>query len=187
MSITIPTTEPVAARAGDSWKWTRLLADYPASTWTLTYTFINSAAKISIVASADGDTHSVSVLPATTGAYTTGRYDWVAHATDGTDNYQVDAGVFQLLPDVASAATYDGRSHARVMLEAIDAILEGQATTGQLDLVSTAHNNRSLTRDPIHLIKLRQRYAATVRAEDDAQRVARGELPSRLVQVRFVG
>jgi len=185
MARTVPTIEPIQARAGDTWEWTKALSDYPASTWTLSYVFYNASGVINITASADGDTHSVDVAPATTGAYTAGRYDWSASVTDGTDVYQIGSGVTQVLPDLSAASTYDGRSHARTMLDAIDALLENRASAGDLDIVKSARGGRELQRGDI--IKMRNHYAAIVRQEDDAQKIARGESPSRLVQVRFTG
>ena len=188
MGYTIPTTEPTAARAGDTWSWKRTLSDYPSTAWTLTYTLYNASAKITITADADGTDHLVSIAIATTGNYTAGRYDWIAHVSDGTDKYQVDAGSMQVLPDLsAAAATYDGRSHARKMLDALNALLEGQATSGQIEIINVSHNGRALQRDKAELIKLRDRYAAAVRQENEAARIARGEKSSRLVQVRFTG
>jgi len=43
MAATIPSDEPARLRAGDTWKWTRTLGDYPAGTWTLKYRFKNAA------------------------------------------------------------------------------------------------------------------------------------------------
>jgi hypothetical protein len=185
MSTTIPTTEPTAACAGDTWRWSRSLSDYPASTWTLTYTLINASGKVTVAATVDGDTHAVSVPPATTAAYSAGRYDWVAHVSDGTDRYQVGAGSINVLPDLSAASTYDGRSHARKMLDAINAMLEGRATSAQLDLVSTDFDGRKMDRRPDELIKMRDRYAAAVAQEEQAAALARGEKIGRMIQVRF--
>lgn len=185
MTTTIPTTEPTAARAGDTWEWKRSLADYPATDWTLTYILFNAAGKVTITASADGTDHLVDVAPATTAAYAAGRYDWVAHVTDGTDRYQVGAGTITIQPDVSAASSYDSRSHARKMLDAIDALLEGRATNDQLDIVATAVGDRSVGRKPDLLLKLRQHYAAAVALEEQAAAIARGENLGRIVQVRF--
>ena len=44
----IPSTEPAVFTAGDTLKFTRSLADYPASEgWVLSYTLVNADAKIS--------------------------------------------------------------------------------------------------------------------------------------------
>jgi hypothetical protein len=185
MAASIPTVEPTQARAGDTWTWARALPDYPATTWTLTYTVFSSAAVFSLTAAASGSDHLVYEAPGDTEAFTAGRYDWVAHVSDGTDRYQVGGGALTILPNLAEAATYDARSHARKMLDAINAILEGRATDGDLDTVRTSSGDRMLETDIASLIKLRQQYAAAVAAEDQAARVARGEDSGRMVQVRF--
>ena len=186
MSTSIPTTEPTSARAGDTWRWSRSLADYPAPTWTLAYTLVNAAGKVSITAVADGAAHLVSVAPATTAAYAAGRYDWVAHVTDGTDRYQVDSGSIDVLPDLSSLSSYDGRSHARKMLSAIDALLESRATTADLDLVATAIGDVSATKRPELLMEWRRHYAALVASEDRAAAIANGDSPG-VLQMRWAG
>lgn len=304
MSAPIPTQEPVSARAGDTWRWTRDLSDYPAPTWALTYVLYSSTALFSIAATASGSTHSVDVPPATTAAYPAGRYDWVAHVSNGIDRFQVGTGVITVLANMAQTAaaatlgtgavglnnaltwtaatagtagnglsvtlidpgtagaslaayvssgsairvslatngaaditttaaqlaaavaasatvsalvsvantagsngtgivaavektalsggldayaSFDGRSHARKMLDGINAILEGRATTGDLDVVRVGLGDRQTEWDVPSLMKLRQQYAAAVAAEDAAAALARGEGSGRMIQVRFTG
>lgn len=182
MGYTIPTSEPETLRVGDTWEWTRALADFPASTWTLHYVLINSSSKISIQASADGDVHAVSVAAATTVAYTAARYDWEAYVTDGTDRYTVLKGAVDVLPDLSSVASYDARSHARTMLDAIEAELESRATAAQLDLIQVDFQEHGIQRQPGDLLKLRDKYAAMVAAEDSA---LAGKSGSGFVQMRF--
>jgi len=184
MGYTIPTQEPVLVRCGDSWQWTRALSDYPASTWTLTYTLYNASDAITIVASADGDTHSVDVAPATTTAYTSGRYEWLAKVSDGTDTHTIAAGVLIVAPEITAAT--DTRSHARKMLDALNALLEGRASDGDVAVVSSSINDRSITRDIPSLIKLRDKYAQMVASEDAARNIARGDGTMRNIRVRFV-
>lgn len=185
MAAPVPTVEPIQARAGDTWTWARTLPDYPAPAWVLTYTLFSAAAVFTIAAAASGSDHLVYEAPDDTKDLIAGRYDWVAHVSDGTDRYQVGAGALTVLPDLSAAATYDGRSHARKMLDAINATLEGRATSSELDLVRTATGDRAAEWAPETLIKLRQQYAAAVAAEEQAARVARGEDSGRMIQVRF--
>jgi hypothetical protein len=187
MSATVPTIEPTAARAGDTWAWTKDLADYPADAWTLTYTAFSAAGVRPIVATADGTSYSIRVAPGDSAQFGPGRWDWVAHVTDGTDKYQVGSGVLQVLPDLTSAASHDGRTHARRMLDGINAILEGRAGEGDLDLVRTSFGDRAAEYDLERLIKMRQQYAWACQAEDNAERLARGEQSSRYISVRFTG
>lgn len=185
MSRTIPYGEPTSARAGETWEWKKTLSDYPSDTWTLSYALHNAASLIEITAAADGTGYLVDVAAATTGAYTAGRYDYVAQVTDGTDVYTVGTGSIDVLAKITAAA--DGRSHARIMLEAIQATLQGSATASQLDIVSGSHNGRAVTNDRGLLLTMESRYSAMVAAEEDAQRVAQGLRSSRLVQTRFRG
>jgi hypothetical protein len=187
MTITPPTIEPLSARAGDTWTWTRSFPAYPATAWVLTYTLFSAAGVATLTASADGTRHVIDEAPASTALITAGRYDWVAHVTDGTDRHQVGAGSIQVLPDLSEATSYDGRSHARRMLDAINAMLEDRATSGDLDVVRTAVGGHETTYSVEELIKLRRQYAAAVNAEEQAERLARGESSGRFIQTRFVG
>jgi hypothetical protein len=176
MTATVPTNEPQAARAGITWQWTRQLTDYPASTWALTYWFKQLAAagaKFSIVATASGDDHSVSVAAATTGAYTAGDYSWVAVVSSGSEAFEVDSGTLDLQPKYSVDAALDDRSHARKVLTAIEAVIESRATKDQEEYTI---NNRSLKRTPLaELLALRDRYRAEVRAEELADMARNGQ------------
>ena len=58
MALAIPTTEPLTFRQGELVEWTRDLSDFPASAWTLIYTFRSPSHKFTVTATADGDTHA---------------------------------------------------------------------------------------------------------------------------------
>lgn len=130
MTIAIPTTEPIEVRAGDTVKWTRLLSDYPPSIWTLSYALRGLPGEINITATDNGDgSHLVSVTPATTVAWKPGRYSWTAKVTNGSDVYTVDSGFVEILEDLSEiSGAHDTRSHARKMLDALEAVLEGRAS-----------------------------------------------------------
>ena len=187
MATPTPSREPVAVRAGDTWRWARAIPDYPAPGWTLTYTLHGPQGIASIEAAASGTSHLVTVAPEDSAGIAPGRYQWDASATDGTDRYSVGSGVITVLPDVAEATAYDGRSHARRMLAAIEAMMEGRATDGDLDVVKTSVGGRSTDFDLATLAKLRQQYAAAVAMEDDAAAIAAGGRSRRLIQTRFTG
>jgi hypothetical protein len=187
MAATIPSIEPRSARAGDTWAWTRDLPDYPAGSWTLTYLLYSAAGVWPITATADGDTHAVAATQGETSQIPAGRFDWTASVSDGTDRYQVGSGAIQVLPDLSSAASYDGRSHARRMLDAINAIMEGRAGEGDIDLVRTSFGDRAAEFDLERLMRMRQQYAWACQAEDNAERLARGDQSGRYIATRFVG
>ncbi len=158
-------TEPVEVRAGETWRWRIALAQYPAPARTLTYKAINASGAFSLIATADGSAHLIDVPIATTEDIAAGRYDWIAQVTDGTDLLGIRAGSILVLPDLASATSYDGRSQARRILEAIDAMIEDRATDGDIDVVKTAIGPRATEYRLDQLLALRRHYAIQVAAE----------------------
>jgi hypothetical protein len=55
------------------------------------------------------------------------------------------------------------------------------------EVVRTAVGGHETTYSVEELIKLRRQYAAAVNAEEQAERLARGESSGRFIQTRFVG
>lgn len=180
MTAEVPTIEPESFIAGDTWRWTRTLADYPASTWTLTYRARSRESSFEITATASGADHSVTVAKATTAAYKAGIYAWTAQVTDGTTRTTVASGLWTVAPDPANTgAGLDPRSHARRVLEAVEAVLEGRATKDQEEY---AINGRSLKRESREtLLKFRNQYRGEVRAEELAAAAAKGKGGGKLV------
>jgi hypothetical protein len=180
-----PTNEPLELRAGDTWEWRREdLADYPAPTWLLSYYFKRHDANFNFNAAADGIAHAVSVPAATSAGFAPGLYSWFAFVVSGAERFEVDRGDVNVLPNLGVAGNLDNRSHARKVLDAIRALIEGRAS---LDQKSYTIGNRSLERIPIpELLQLRSVYEAEVMAEERAAALDSGQaLPSRKIQVRF--
>lgn len=179
-----PTIEPLEVRAGDTWEWRRedLATDYPASTWTLTYTFVNASAKFQITASADGDEFSITVAAASSNK-PAGVYTWVAKVSYSGEVHTVGSGSITVLPDLATLTVHDGRSHARKVLDAIEALLENRAS---IDQKSISIAGRTLERTPIaDLLALRSVYRTEARNEEAKENLARGEGTARVIGVRF--
>lgn len=178
MPTPIPTTEPLTLRAGDSVRWTRTLADYPAGDgWALSYVLVSASARINIVSAADGDDHAVTLAAATTAAYAPGAYTWAAYVTKDADRYTLGSGRIEVLPDLAAAGltAHDGRSHARKVLEALEAWIESADPSVARRKIA----DREIQFIPIpELLALRDRYRREVRAEDAAAgiRPARGRI-----------
>lgn len=181
--MAIPANEPLSMRAGDTWKWTRTFDDYPAPTWTLKYRFKNATSYFEIVATPDGTTHSVSVAAATTATYGAGSYTWMAWVEGGTsEKYTVDTGTATIDPDYrASTAAYDGRSHARKMLDAIESWLENHdPAVAEYEIAGRRMKYIPIT----ELIAMRSRYRLEVQSEDNAAAIAKGEGLGRKIQFR---
>lgn len=187
MAADIPSNEPETLRAGDTWKWTRSLSDWPASTWTLKYRAKNAAGGFEITAAASGNDFSVSVAAATTAAIAAGTYAWIAwvEGNTPTEKYTVDTGTWEVQAEyragLASVAL-DDRSHARKVLDAIEAWIEGN----DLSAAEFSLGERRIKNIPIaELIKLRQRYLQEVAAEDARAALAKGEGIGKRIQIRI--
>ncbi len=182
---TVPTIEPTSFRAGDFLTWSQSLSDYPANAgWSLAYTLINAAQKLTLTASASGADHLISVAAATTASYAAGTYSWMARVTKGTEIYTIASGSMVILPNLAALTTYDGRSHAKTMLEAIEAAFEGRASSTQLEMELNGRRIRSYSLK--ELIEWRSFYAAEVAKEADAESFARTGINRRRIGVRCV-
>ncbi len=183
------TIEPGKIAAGDSLNWTRSLPAYPAGEgYTLHYALFNATAAYTIDSVADGDDHLVNVDGTETSSWTPGRYDWTAYVT-GPNGFRQSlfGGTMVVTPDLSSGAPYDGRSHARKMLDAIEAALEGRATADEMDLIKAQFGERAVERRSADLIVARNKYRTEVETEERAAALERGERRPRNIKVRFTG
>lgn len=169
-----PSNEPETVTAGDLVEWRRedLVDKYPAATWTLTYALQSPAARIDITASAQGGYFTVVVSAATSAAWAPGGYTWQAYVTSGTDRHMVDHGRIEVLPNFAAIKHHDGRTHARRVLDAIEACIEGKATRDQQSYSIAGRELQRYTWQ--ELIDARSRYRALVLAEERAERARNG-------------
>jgi hypothetical protein len=168
MTAAIPTVEPQRLRAGDTWQWRRedLAGDYPAAAWTLRYSLKNPDDHVELAAAADGAMFAITVDIATTKSAKPGAYRMVGYVENAgvTQRFPVYEGSVEILPAYANAGVVDDRSHARKVLEAIEAVIENRATKDQEEY-SIGH--RSLKRTPLaDLMDLRARYRTQVLAEE---------------------
>lgn len=163
------TTEPAEIISGDriAWKRTDLDADYDTGSYSLSYSarLENSGStEISISASESGDEYIVEVAAATSAAWTVGVYHWQAYITRTSDSERitVDSGTWEVFAN-RDAATSDPRSHAKIVLDAIESVIEGRASQDQM---AYSIAGRSLSRMSIEdLILFRDRYRAEWKSE----------------------
>jgi hypothetical protein len=141
---------PDSAIAGDTWRWTLDLADFPAPTWDATIYFQNTDGSFSQVAADDSTRHAFTLSAATTSAKKAGRYKWFVRVTDGTSVETPLEGWIDIAPDPSKSGATDHRSQARKMLDAVEATLIGRATSDQLAM---SINGRSLSRIPLEELK----------------------------------
>lgn len=173
---------PKRIRAGDSLKFSDDITNYPAPTWTLTYTIATSNQVFDFSSSADGTSHSFALLPSFTSKFPAGKYQYQATISDGTDRFTVGSGSLVIEADLKLTAKA-AFSHVEKTLENLEAVIEGKATTDQL---SFSIAGRSLSRYPIgELLAWRDKYKSELRALERAERIAQGKGNSAHIRARF--
>ncbi len=113
MSAAIAIKEPTSHQAGDSLVFTKTLADYPASLWTLSYALRITAGgtPITITATASGSDFAVNVTAATTALWTPGIYTIIGYVSNATERYTVYQGNIEITLNVATTDNLDGRTY----------------------------------------------------------------------------
>lgn len=169
--------------AGDTLDFTTSVPEYLASDgWTLKYRLAPRAAgtAIDITATPDGADYDVQVAAATTIGWATGWYTWTAFVEKAAERYTVDRGQLEIrAASTTLAAGVDNRTHARKVLDAIEAVLESRATVDQQEY---AIAGRSLKRMAIdELMRFRRIYQSEVKAEE----LAAGIGTVKTLQVRL--
>lgn len=182
MTAPTPTTEPALIIAGDTAKWLKSLADYPASAgWVLVYALVSAAQRYTFTATALGDDFLVTVAAATTAAYVAGGYEFRGSVSKAGEVFTVASGRLNIAP--AFGAAVDARSQARRTLEAIESTLEGRASSATAEYEIAG---RKLKYIPIaDLLQLRDRFRRDVAGQDAADRIAKGLGNPGRVYVRF--
>lgn len=172
---------PASATAGLNFSAAVDAGAYPAPDWSLAL-HLRGPKSVDLVATPDGTRHQFAAPATATGAWVAGEYWYSLRATRGADVVEIETGTMRVLPDITAAGDgYDGRSPARIALDAINAVLEKRAS---LDQERYRINNRELYRTPISdLLKLRSFYVQQVKRED-ACKAGRSTF-GRQVLVRF--
>lgn len=168
--------------AGTTFDRLLTLIAYPAPDWEVML-FLRGPVAVDVTGVAEGSQHRLAAAAAVTSDWLTGLYLWSLRATREGEVLTVDEGRIRIAPDVAAiAGAFDPRSHARKVLDAIEAVIEGRAT---IDQQKYTINNRELWRTPIaDLLLLRSRYRDEERREKRAGRHGQSLL-GRQVKVRI--
>lgn len=186
-----PTAEPGTLVAGDRWAWKRddLASDYPTSAYALSYEFHKDSGgggshQFTITATEADDTYYIEVGSSTTASYNAGDYIWEAYITRSADSERimVDSGRTEVTEDLANTNA-DLRSHAKIVLDAIEAVIQGRAT---IDQSSMSISGRSLSRTPMaDLLLMRDRYKAEYLKEIKLARIRNKQGSGNLIKVKF--
>ena len=138
---------------------------------------------VTIDAAPDGDNHLVTITDANISV--AGEYTVQGYVKNGAERHTVYSGRITVTPDLTalSGTTYDGRTHAQRVIDAIEAVIEGRATKDQEEM--WIDRNR-LVRTPFEtLMKIRDRYRQELAAQVNLERRRQGRGNGRSVKFRL--
>lgn len=186
MSASIPSIEPTEIIAGDTIAWTKDLSDYSAAdSWVLTYYFLGPQ-KQTVIASASGSEHSISIPATTTATWAFGKYKWTAYASKSGARYKVGEGTIEVVQNPASVTGFtDARTPARRILDALMVTMEQSAGRPEQSYSLQAAGRSFSFRTLADLMTAIQFWQAEVKRETDAEKITRGEGTGKNIFVRF--
>jgi hypothetical protein len=186
-----PQKEPSTLVLGDYWAWKRddLADTYPIGSYALTYEFHEDSGgggshKFTLTATEANDTYYIEAASSSTTSYTVGDYIWEAYITKTADSNRVmvDSGRTTITQNLADTNA-DLRSHAKKVLDSIEAVIEGRAS---IDQSSMSIAGRSLSRMSVdELMTFRDRYRAEYLKEIKLARIRNGQGTGNTPKVRF--
>lgn len=181
--------EPEQVVVGDYIQWTRsdLSGDYPTDSYTATYVARITGGgntEIQLTGTAYNGNYLFTVDSETSADFVAGYYHWQLEIVRDSDGNRVvvDTGAFDAVVDLDVGGT-DPRTHAEIMLDKIESILENRADS---DVSDYSIGNRSLTKIPLkELMMWRDRYRAEFYQEKRKLRAKQGKTTGQNVLIRF--
>lgn len=170
-------------RAGDTFKLTFDLESYPAGDgWEITY-ILAGTQNYSVDGEVVDGQFEISAAPATTENWAAGNYTAFAQVEKDGEKYTIELGQTQILAGVVGLTGYDGRSHVKKVLDALEALIEGKASS---DVDSYSIAGRQLTKmKPDELLKWLTHYKQLYKQELAQLAISQGQKPGNTVVVRF--
>lgn len=186
-----PEGEPLQVVVGDfiQWKRSDLVADYPVATHSATYIARitgGGANEIQLTGTeASSNYYLFTVTSATSANFVPGYYHWQLEITETSSGNRivVDRGAFDAIPDL-DVNQSDPRSHAEIMVDKIQALLEGRADR---DVSSYSIQGRSIAKMNIaDLLQWRDYYKKEAMKEKRDRDIANGRKTNATVKARFL-
>jgi len=187
-SANFPTEVPDELQLGDFWSWKKdnLASDYPTADYSLSYEFNlidgATASNFTLTATESNDEYIISTSD--TGSYTKGEYNWVSYITRTSDSARVKIaeGYIEIQDNYATTSA-SVRSHAKIVLDAVKAVIENRAT---MDQSSMSIAGRSLSRMSIdELFTLKDRYQAEFDKEVKKAKIKNGQSSGTTILTKF--
>jgi hypothetical protein len=184
-----PTTEPETFTVGDFGQWKRpdISANYPPLEYNLTYIArltSGGSSEIKVEATDLDGVHLFTVTSADSSSYNAGLYHWqleVEQISSG-NRVVIQNGDVEVVVDLDENNT-DPRSHAQIMIQKINGLLEGKADS---DVSSYSIAGRSISKMSFQeLIDARDYYSRELIREKNKVAIKNGKGSSSTIKVRF--
>lgn len=185
-----PTSEPEIIYVGDFIQWRRqdIYQDYPPSSYSIEYVARISQGGSTEIKLAGTNYNSESwlftVSSVTSAEFVAGYYHWQLEAvrTSDSERIVIDTGTFTAIVDLDVNNT-DPRTHAEIMVDKIEGLLEGRADS---DVNDYSIAGRSLTKMKVsELLQWRDYYRTEVAKEKRKELIRRGKGVNSTVKVYF--
>lgn len=184
MATTIPTKIPLDFILGDTVKFSIAESDYPAPTWVITYYFNSKKYKKSVIASASGSEHLVTLSAAESAKFSPGLYNYQAKAESGDEKYTVDTGRIEVWPD-ESGELLDALTVHENIIEKLDLSILDRVTDDFIEIWTEA-GRKFVANDLDKLKGLRNYYINQIAAEKAKRERAAGRPDkSRTIKAQF--
>jgi len=185
-----PEGEPLKIVVGDflQWKKTKLAESYPTSLFSAEYVArvtAGGSSEIKLAAIERPDYYLFQVASATSEDFLPGYYHWQLEVTQTSSGNRivVERGEFEAIADLDNNGA-DPRTHAEIMLDKIEALLQGRADK---DVTSYSINGRSISKMTVtDLLQWRDYYRKEVAKERRDNAIALGKPTKTTMKVRFL-
>lgn len=183
-----PTTEPTHFAIGDFVQWKRedIVGDYPVAThsaeWVARLAH-GTSSEIKVAATEASTYYLFSIASTDSAAFTQGHYHWQLEITETATSNRIiiDTGTLDIDFDLDD--NVDPRSHAQIMIDKIESVLQGKADA---DVASYSINGRSLTKMSFEdLNSARDYYRKEYAKELQKERARQGDNTGATILVRF--
>lgn len=180
----ISNIEPLSFTAGETVEWKQYIDNYhPKDGWALSYSFRNFESQFDAAAIPKSDHYLIRLTSEQTSDYKAGTYWWQLTATKGKQWKVISEGTIEVKPNLSLLDSYDGRSHVKQVLDALEATILSKASRDQL---SYSISGRSLSRlSPVELLKWRDVYKAEYARELQQLRISQGLGNNNIIKIRF--
>ena len=184
-----PIIEPERIVVGDfiQWRRTDLGTDYPNDAYTATYVARitgGGSSEIQITGTAYNSDYLFSASSSVSEDFTAGFYHYQLEMVRNSDSERIviDRGTFTAVVDLDVNGT-DPRSHAEIMVDKIETVLQGRADA---DVLSYSINGRSLSKmPPNELVEWRDYYKREFLMEKRKERIRRKIASGATIVARF--